>query len=82
MLVGCSFRISRNRPLHRWIKFDLTLLQPKVNAIVQFIENQKYVNTYLIITRSQKAAVQLFSGLLTRSTIRLEGALLDLESLS
>ena len=47
-----------------------------VNAIVQFIENQKYANTYLIITRSQKAAAELFSGLPHGALDRLEGALL------
>jgi len=47
-----------------------------VNAIVQFIESQKYADTYLIITRSQKAAAELFSGLPPGTLDRLEGALL------
>ncbi len=47
-----------------------------VNVIVQFIESQTYSDTYLIITRSQKAALDLSSGLPPGALDRLEHALL------
>jgi len=47
-----------------------------VNAIVQFIQGQKHSDAYLIITRSQKAAAELSSGLPPGALDRLENALL------
>jgi hypothetical protein len=47
-----------------------------VNAIVQFIDNQKHSDVYLIITRSQKAAAELSAGLPPGALDRLENALL------
>jgi len=47
-----------------------------VNAIVQFIQGQRHSDAYLIITRSQKAAAELSSGLPPEAFDRLENALL------
>jgi hypothetical protein len=47
-----------------------------VNVIVRFIESQQYSDTYLIITRSQKAALDLSSGLQPGALDRLEHVLL------
>ncbi len=49
---------------------------PDVNTITRFIENQKHTDAYLIITRSQKAAAELLSGLPPGALDRLENALL------
>jgi len=47
-----------------------------VNAIVRFIDSQQHSDVYLIITRSQKAAVELSAGLPPGALDRLENALL------
>jgi len=47
-----------------------------VNAIVQFIQGQRHSDAYLIITRSQKAAAELSSGLPPEAFDWLENALL------
>jgi len=49
---------------------------PDVKTITRFIEDQKHTDAYLIITRSQKAAAELLSGLPPGALDRLENALL------
>lgn len=52
------------------------LLNKNVNAIVQFIESQKYSRTYLIFTRSQKAWAYELTDLPPGTLEHLESALL------
>jgi len=47
-----------------------------VYAIVRYIESQRHTDTYLIITRSQKAAAEVLAGLPPGALDRLENAML------
>jgi len=55
---------------------SIAITAPDINTITRLIENQKHTDAYLFITRSQKAAAELLSGLPPGSLDRLENALL------